>query len=238
MCSRRDRAFPPRLAARCTTAPNHEFSVTALLGDVCLVHQRRQHMAGGEVVVVVRPVEIGGHHAHVLTAVLMGVALGEFDTGDFGNRVVRLDATDLRCRDEDVVWAGFGDFISSLHTTARNRWPWGGSLPGQRAACHLLRIASQDDLHHHVMRWAVFETWVVGETLKPRYNLALPVDLYFWRDNHGLVWVMRCLRPAQQACFRATSVRRARSRTQPGARCASAAACSANAIQSREELFC
>jgi uncharacterized protein len=52
--------------------------------------------------------------------------------------------------------------------------------------CYLLRIASADDLHAHAMRGAVFETWVVGETLKHRHNLGLPPDLYFWRDNHGL----------------------------------------------------
>ena len=52
--------------------------------------------------------------------------------------------------------------------------------------CYLLRIAGADDLHAHAMRGAVFETWVVGETLKHRHNLGLPPDLYFWRDNHGL----------------------------------------------------
>ena len=52
--------------------------------------------------------------------------------------------------------------------------------------CHLLRIGSADDLQIHAMRGAVFETWVVGETLKHRHNLGLPPDTYFWRDNHGL----------------------------------------------------
>lgn len=52
--------------------------------------------------------------------------------------------------------------------------------------CHLLRISGPDDLHANAMRGAVFETWVVGETLKHRHNLGLPPDLYFWRDNHGL----------------------------------------------------
>lgn len=52
--------------------------------------------------------------------------------------------------------------------------------------CYLLRIADADDLHAHAMRGAVFETWVVAETLKHRHNLGLPADLYFWRDNHGL----------------------------------------------------
>jgi predicted AAA+ superfamily ATPase len=52
--------------------------------------------------------------------------------------------------------------------------------------CHLLRITSADDLYAHAMRGAVFETWVVAETLKHRHNRGLPPDLYFWRDNHGL----------------------------------------------------
>ena len=52
--------------------------------------------------------------------------------------------------------------------------------------CHLLRISSPDDLLHHAQRGAVFETWVVAETLKHRFNRALAADLYFWRDNHGL----------------------------------------------------
>ncbi len=52
--------------------------------------------------------------------------------------------------------------------------------------CYLLRIASPDDLFAHAMRGAIFESWVVAETLKHRHNLGLPPDLYFWRDNHGL----------------------------------------------------
>jgi hypothetical protein len=52
--------------------------------------------------------------------------------------------------------------------------------------CHLLRIADPADLQVHAARGAVFETWVVAETLKHRYNRGLPADLYFWRDNHGL----------------------------------------------------
>jgi hypothetical protein len=52
--------------------------------------------------------------------------------------------------------------------------------------CWLLRIASPEDLQIHPARGAVFETWVVSETLKHRYNLGLPPDLHFWRDNHGL----------------------------------------------------
>ena len=52
--------------------------------------------------------------------------------------------------------------------------------------CYLMRIASPDDLLHHALRGAIFETWVVSETLKHRFNRGLSADLYFWRDNHGL----------------------------------------------------
>ncbi len=52
--------------------------------------------------------------------------------------------------------------------------------------CHLLRVQSALDLHAHPARGAVFETWVVSETLKHRHNLGLPADVYFWRDHHGL----------------------------------------------------
>ena len=51
--------------------------------------------------------------------------------------------------------------------------------------CHLLRIDSALTLATHAMRGAVFETWVVSETLKHRWNRGLDADVYFWRDNHG-----------------------------------------------------
>jgi uncharacterized protein len=52
--------------------------------------------------------------------------------------------------------------------------------------CHLLRVESPVALATHAMRGAIFETWVVAETLKHRYNQGLPADVYFWRDNHGV----------------------------------------------------
>ena len=51
--------------------------------------------------------------------------------------------------------------------------------------CHLLRIESAATLATHALRGPIFESWVVSETLKHRFNLGLPADLYFWRDNHG-----------------------------------------------------
>ncbi len=52
--------------------------------------------------------------------------------------------------------------------------------------CHLLRIADPLALQTHASRGAVFETWVVTEVIKHRFNQGLAADLYFWRDNHGV----------------------------------------------------
>ena len=53
-------------------------------------------------------------------------------------------------------------------------------------ACWLLGIRSTDVLALQPLRGALFETWVVGEFLKARWNAGLSPDLYFWRDNNGL----------------------------------------------------
>jgi hypothetical protein len=53
-------------------------------------------------------------------------------------------------------------------------------------ACWLLGIRSASVLALHPSRGALFETLVVSEFLKARYNEGLPADLYFWRDNNGL----------------------------------------------------
>ncbi|OHE78144.1 MAG: hypothetical protein A3F67_00435 [Verrucomicrobia bacterium RIFCSPHIGHO2_12_FULL_41_10] len=50
----------------------------------------------------------------------------------------------------------------------------------------LLGIRSADTLAIHPLRGALFETLVVGEFLKARYNQGEPADLYFWRDNNGV----------------------------------------------------
>ena len=51
--------------------------------------------------------------------------------------------------------------------------------------CHLLRIESPKTLVTHAMRGAIFESWVVSETIKHRWNQGLDAAIYFWRDNHG-----------------------------------------------------
>jgi predicted AAA+ superfamily ATPase len=53
-------------------------------------------------------------------------------------------------------------------------------------ACWLLAIRSPEVLALHPSRGALFETWVVSEFVKGRFNLGRPADLYFWRDNNGL----------------------------------------------------
>ena len=53
-------------------------------------------------------------------------------------------------------------------------------------ACWLLGIRSEEVLALHPLRGALFETWVIGEALKARYNAGEAADLYFWRDNNGV----------------------------------------------------
>jgi predicted AAA+ superfamily ATPase len=53
-------------------------------------------------------------------------------------------------------------------------------------ACWLLGVRSEVVLETHPARGALFETLVVSEFLKARFNRGLPADLYFWRDNNGL----------------------------------------------------
>nr|CAA6830038.1 MAG: conserved hypothetical protein [uncultured Thiotrichaceae bacterium] len=53
-------------------------------------------------------------------------------------------------------------------------------------ACWLLGIRSEEVLALHPLRGSLFETWVVSEALKTRYNAGEAADLYFWRDNNGV----------------------------------------------------
>ncbi len=52
-------------------------------------------------------------------------------------------------------------------------------------ACYLLEIENPKQLAHHPLRGALFETFVVGELLKRRYNNVKESNLYYWRDNTG-----------------------------------------------------
>jgi predicted AAA+ superfamily ATPase len=49
----------------------------------------------------------------------------------------------------------------------------------------LLGIRDTTSIATHAARGALFETFVVSELIKQRFNTGYPVDLYFWRDNVG-----------------------------------------------------
>ncbi|NDP38776.1 MAG: ATP-binding protein [Rhodoferax sp.] len=49
----------------------------------------------------------------------------------------------------------------------------------------LLGIRDLATLQTHSARGALFETWVVSELLKQRYNAGQSAELYFWRDSTG-----------------------------------------------------
>lgn len=52
-------------------------------------------------------------------------------------------------------------------------------------AANLIGIQAPDHLAIRPERPALFETFVVNEFLKRRYNQGLPSNLHFWRDNIG-----------------------------------------------------
>lgn len=52
-------------------------------------------------------------------------------------------------------------------------------------ASWLLGIHETARMSTHQLRSALFETWVVSELLKGRFNRGLPSNLFFWRDNIG-----------------------------------------------------
>jgi predicted AAA+ superfamily ATPase len=49
----------------------------------------------------------------------------------------------------------------------------------------LLGIRDAAAIETHASRGALFETYVVSELVKQRFNAGRPADLYFWRDNIG-----------------------------------------------------
>lgn len=52
-------------------------------------------------------------------------------------------------------------------------------------ATWLLGIQNSDQLTTHAQRGALFETWIISELLKARYNAGETSNLYFWRDRSG-----------------------------------------------------
>lgn len=52
-------------------------------------------------------------------------------------------------------------------------------------ASWLLGIQTPDQISIHPMRGALFESLIITEILKDRFNHGLPSNLFFWRDNLG-----------------------------------------------------
>ncbi|MYD30850.1 MAG: DUF4143 domain-containing protein [Nitrospira sp. SB0661_bin_20] len=51
--------------------------------------------------------------------------------------------------------------------------------------CWLLGIRQPEQLRSHPLRGAIFETWVISETMKHRTNLGKSGGLLFYRDSNG-----------------------------------------------------
>ncbi|MDP1615229.1 MAG: ATP-binding protein [Methylococcales bacterium] len=49
----------------------------------------------------------------------------------------------------------------------------------------LLGIRDATMIETHAARGAIFETFILSELVKQRYNAGQPADLFFWRDNIG-----------------------------------------------------
>ncbi len=52
--------------------------------------------------------------------------------------------------------------------------------------CHLLGIRSAEELRHHPLRGAIFESWVVAEIIKQFTNRGETPYLYHYRESRGL----------------------------------------------------
>lgn len=53
-------------------------------------------------------------------------------------------------------------------------------------ACYLLDIRTPEQLRHHPLRGAIFESWVVAETLKRQIHAGYPARLFHYRESRGL----------------------------------------------------
>jgi len=53
-------------------------------------------------------------------------------------------------------------------------------------AAWLIGIHSADQIRFHAQRGHLFESFVVSEFLKARFNQGLPSNLFYWRDSKGI----------------------------------------------------
>ncbi|MDD1702843.1 MAG: ATP-binding protein [Methanoregula sp.] len=52
-------------------------------------------------------------------------------------------------------------------------------------AAHLAGITDADNIHYHSLKGGLFESLIITEFLKYRFNHGKESNLYFWRDQHG-----------------------------------------------------
>ena len=52
-------------------------------------------------------------------------------------------------------------------------------------ACSLLGIHARNQLAVHYMRGSLFESLIIAELIRERYNRGLEPDCYYWRDKTG-----------------------------------------------------
>lgn len=80
----------------------------------------------------------------------------------------------------DVLWQGHYPRIYGRQIPAQ-RW-----LADYILVCHLLGIRNAEELRHHPLRGAIFESWVVLEVLKGFTNRGVSPSLYHYRESRGL----------------------------------------------------
>lgn len=52
-------------------------------------------------------------------------------------------------------------------------------------ACSLLQIESPDELRHNYFRGNLFESYIISQLMKQRFNQGKRSNLFFWRDQKG-----------------------------------------------------
>lgn len=52
-------------------------------------------------------------------------------------------------------------------------------------ACSLLKITEVEQLDNHYMRGGLFESMIISDIIKARYNAGKEPNTYFWRDSQG-----------------------------------------------------
>lgn len=51
--------------------------------------------------------------------------------------------------------------------------------------CFLLGISNKEDLNSHYLKGGIFESFVISNFFKNRYNQGLEPNIYYWRDKTG-----------------------------------------------------